>query len=313
VRAALLERDEALQKARKDAVAVQVAAAKSERELASARAQLQQNRATLEGARSWPSQAEEKAKEAELHRTSLADRAASLASTEEQLQREQDTRQQVGAQLQQERAALTKARVTLECERLAREEAEGRLQQERASLEGAQATLTQRDEEISRLNGELTQISVSHEDLRQSLKEQEATVPSLRQAAEDARQALEAEKKQVKVELVFACPPLVHSTCLGSAPDLCFSFMVSRLADCPGKLDDPGSGCADGLQLLATGVGRAAGRSPRGLPGSRGGRGTSREFDGEPPPRPWWARHACAVSFTWASRRRLVWWPPTIR
>jgi hypothetical protein len=44
---------------------------------------------------------------------------------------------------------------------------------------GAQATLKQRDEEISRLNGELTQLSVSHEDLRQSLEEQEATVLSL--------------------------------------------------------------------------------------------------------------------------------------
>jgi chromosome segregation ATPase len=85
VQTALLERDEALRKAREDAAAVQVAAAKSERELASARAQLQQDRTTLEGARSWQSQAEEKAKEAELLRTSLADKAASLASTEERL------------------------------------------------------------------------------------------------------------------------------------------------------------------------------------------------------------------------------------
>jgi hypothetical protein len=55
VQAALLERDEALRKAREDAAAVQVAAAKAERELASARAQLQQDRTTLEGARSWQS------------------------------------------------------------------------------------------------------------------------------------------------------------------------------------------------------------------------------------------------------------------
>jgi hypothetical protein len=127
--------------------------------------------------------------------------------------------------------------------------------------------------------------------LHQSLEEQEATVLSLRQAAEDARQALEAKKKQVEGELVFAYPPLVRSTCLGSAPNLCFSFVVFRLADCPGKLDNPGSGCADSLQLLATGVGRAVGRRPRGLLGSRGGRGASREFDGEPPPHSWWARH----------------------
>jgi hypothetical protein len=81
---------------------VQVAAAEFERELASARAQLQRDHATLEGARSWQSQANEKAKEAELLRTSLADKAASLASAEERLQREQDARQQASAQLQQE-------------------------------------------------------------------------------------------------------------------------------------------------------------------------------------------------------------------
>jgi hypothetical protein len=76
----LLEWDEVLQNAREDVAAVRVAATEFERELASARAQLQQDRATLE--------AEEKAKEAELLRTSLADKAASLASTEERLQQE---------------------------------------------------------------------------------------------------------------------------------------------------------------------------------------------------------------------------------
>jgi chromosome segregation ATPase len=166
VRAVLLERHEVLRKAHEDAAAVQVAAAEFERDLAFVRAQLQQDRATLEEAWSWQSHAEEKAKEIELLRTSLADKVASLASTEERLQREQDARQQAGAQLQQERAALTEARAALERERLAREEAQGRLQQERAALEGEQATLKQRDEEVSRLNGELTQLSVSHEDLR---------------------------------------------------------------------------------------------------------------------------------------------------
>jgi hypothetical protein len=52
-------------------------------EVASIRAQLEQGRATLEGARSWQSHAEERAKEAEQLRNSLADKAASLASTEE--------------------------------------------------------------------------------------------------------------------------------------------------------------------------------------------------------------------------------------
>jgi chromosome segregation ATPase len=79
------------------------------------------------------------------------------------------------------------ARPALERERLAREEAQGRLQQERAALKGAQATLKQRDDEVSRLNGELTQLSVSHEDLRLSLEEKQATVIGLRQATEDVR------------------------------------------------------------------------------------------------------------------------------
>jgi hypothetical protein len=86
VRAALLEWDEALRMAREDAAAVQVTAAEFERELASTRAQLQQDRATLEGPRSWHSQAKERAKKVELLRTSLADKAAFLASTEERLQ-----------------------------------------------------------------------------------------------------------------------------------------------------------------------------------------------------------------------------------
>jgi hypothetical protein len=47
-------------------------------ELASTRAQLQQDRATLEGARSWQSQAEGKAKEAEQLRVDLADRVTAL-------------------------------------------------------------------------------------------------------------------------------------------------------------------------------------------------------------------------------------------
>jgi predicted nucleic acid-binding Zn-ribbon protein len=92
---------------------------------------------------------------------------------------------------------------------LAREKALGRLQQERNALEGAQATLKQREDEASKLNGEMVQLSISHEDLRQSLEEQEATVRDLRREAEEAGKALEVEKKQVEGELVsvrfFAC------------------------------------------------------------------------------------------------------------
>jgi hypothetical protein len=83
VKTALVDRDEVLHKARGDLVGARTLAAEWEAEVASVRAQLQQDRATLEGARAWQSQAEEKAKGAEELRTSLADKAASLATTEE--------------------------------------------------------------------------------------------------------------------------------------------------------------------------------------------------------------------------------------
>jgi hypothetical protein len=44
------------------------------------------------------------------------------------------------------------------------------------------------------LNGELTQLSISHEDLRQSLEEQEAMVRDLRREAEEAHKALDSER-----------------------------------------------------------------------------------------------------------------------
>jgi hypothetical protein len=72
-------------------------AAEWETEVAVTHAQLQQDRATLEGARDWQSQEEEKAKEVEQLRTGLVDKAASLTSTEEQLQWERDACQQANA------------------------------------------------------------------------------------------------------------------------------------------------------------------------------------------------------------------------
>jgi type II secretory pathway component PulF len=56
---------------------------------------------------------------------------------------------------------------------------------------------------VSRLNGELVQISISHEDLRQSLEEQEATVLDLQRQAKEARRSLKGEKKQVDGEFTF--------------------------------------------------------------------------------------------------------------
>jgi predicted RNA-binding protein with PIN domain len=82
VTTALLERDEALQKAREDLAAMRTVAAEWETEVASTRAQVQQDHAALEGAQSWQSQAEEKAKEAEQLRVELAERATALATAE---------------------------------------------------------------------------------------------------------------------------------------------------------------------------------------------------------------------------------------
>jgi chromosome segregation ATPase len=128
-----------------------------EAEVATVRVQLQQGRAALE--------------ETEGLKTALADKAAALTATEEQLWQERAARQEVEGQLQWERAALVEARAALEQGRVAHEEALGQLQLERAALEEAWATLKKQEEEVSRLNGELVQISISHEDQRQSLEE----------------------------------------------------------------------------------------------------------------------------------------------
>jgi chromosome segregation ATPase len=101
VRAALLERDEALQKAHEALAAAQTAATEKETALASPQAQLQWDRATLEGARSWQSQAEEKVIEAEQLRADLADKVTSLATAGQQLWQEQTTLQEVESQLQE--------------------------------------------------------------------------------------------------------------------------------------------------------------------------------------------------------------------
>jgi predicted nucleic acid-binding Zn-ribbon protein len=100
VKTTLMDREEALQKVQEDLAGARTLAAKWETKVASVRAQLQQNRAILEGARAWQSQDEERAKEAEELRTSLADKAASLSTTEEQLRQERDALQQAEAQLQ---------------------------------------------------------------------------------------------------------------------------------------------------------------------------------------------------------------------
>jgi hypothetical protein len=73
---------------------------------------------------------------------------------------------------------------------------------------------------VSRLNWELVQISISHEDLRQSLEEQEATVLKLQRQAEEACQSLEGEKKQVEGEFAFTRFSLVNVFFWDSLPTL---------------------------------------------------------------------------------------------
>jgi hypothetical protein len=94
---------------------------------------------------------------------------------------------------------------------MAREEALGQLQRERAALEEARVMLKQQQEEVSRLNGELVQISISHEDLRLSLEEQEASYLKLQREAEETRQSLEVEKKQVEGKFAFVWFSFVDS------------------------------------------------------------------------------------------------------
>jgi hypothetical protein len=206
VRTALVERDDALRRAREDLEGARSVAAAWGAEVVTARAQLQRGRTALE--------------ETEGLKTALADKAVALTAVEEQLRQERAARQEAEGQLQQERAALIDARAALEWKRMAREEALGQLQQERAALEGAQATLKQREDEVSRLNGELVQISISHKDLCQSLEKQEATVLNLQRQAEEARQSLEGEKKQVEGGFAFARFSLVDVFFWDSLPTL---------------------------------------------------------------------------------------------
>jgi myosin heavy subunit len=314
VRTVLLEQDGALQKAREDMAAVRVAAAEFKRELASAWTQLQQDCATLEGARSWQSHAEEKAKEVEQLRTSLTDKVASLASTKEQLQQERDARQQAEAQLQQERIALAESRAALERERLAREEAQGLLQQERAAHEGAQATLNQRDEEVSWLNGEMNQLSVSHEDLREAVEEQEGTILVLQQASETTRAALETEKKKVEGESPLSAFRLSAWFVWDLLPIFVFRLWFSGLRTTLGNSTTQAqavqmaynSSQQELEELRAAALEACQGsKRARCRPGARW-RVAFAPSAGTLP-------SACTAPFTWVSRRPSAWWLPTTR
>jgi chromosome segregation ATPase len=205
VQTTLVERDDVLRRAREDLEGARSIASTWEAEVVTTRAQLQRGRAALE--------------ETEGLKTALAEKAVALTAAEEQLRQERAARQEAEGQLQQERAALVEARAALKQERMVQEEVLGQLQRECAAFEEARATLKQREEEeVSRLNGELVQISISHEDLRQSLEEQDASYLKLQGQAEETRQSLEGEKKQVEGEFAFARLLLADSFFWDSLP-----------------------------------------------------------------------------------------------
>jgi hypothetical protein len=262
VRTVLVDQDDALRRACEDLENVRTLASTWEAEVATASVQLQQGRAALQ--------------EAERLRIALADKTTALATAEEQLWQERAASQEAEGQLQREQAALIEARAALEQQWMAREEVLGRLQQ--------------KEEEESCLNGELVQLSISHEDQRQSLKEQGASFLKLQQEAEETRRSLEVEKKQVKGEFVSIRFLFVDSFFWDPLPTSSFFlFVASRPTDRAGARNHPGRDTADGLQLLSTRVGGAAGRHSRDLPGGRGRRGTSWELAGKPLARSWWA------------------------
>jgi hypothetical protein len=184
---------------------------------------------------------------------------------EEQLQQERGARQQAETQLQQEQTALDEAQAALECECIVREEAQGLLQQERVALEKAQATLKVQGEEVTRLNGELSQLSVSYEDQRQAgekrMRRSLTCSGWLRPCARPSKR----RRNRSKVSHL-SCPLFVGLVRSRFAPNfVCVSAL--RPADNSWELSNPGAGHPDGLQLLAAGAGRAAGRRPRSVPG----------------------------------------------
>jgi hypothetical protein len=281
---ALIDRDEALRQARGDLERMRTLATNWEAEVAAVRSDNLELHSLLRGAQAQQSQAEERAraaeqraKEADELKATLDAKVAALAIAEDRLLQERTARQGAEGQLQQERAALADARSALERERIAGE--------------AAQKSLEERNAEFSKLEGELVVLSITSVSQEQALKEQSDTVNGLQQAVEAEHRALEVEKKQVEGKSVFvfcfADFPLEGSSLF------LISFLLAtfRPAHCAGARDRPCRGAADLLQLLRAGAAGAALRGPRDLPGRGGGRGAGWELAGQPPARPWRARH----------------------
>jgi regulator of replication initiation timing len=118
--AALIDRDEALWKARSDLEKMRTLATNWEAEVASVRGENRGLRSSLEGAQAQQRQAEERARgleqraeEADNLKAALDAKVAALAVAEEQLLQERTARQGAEGRLQQEQAALVDARSAL--------------------------------------------------------------------------------------------------------------------------------------------------------------------------------------------------------
>jgi hypothetical protein len=278
---ALIDRDEALRQAWADLERARTLAADWETEVVAVRRDNLELHSLLRGARAQQSQAEErartleqKAKEADDLKAALDTKAAALAVAEDQLLQERTARQGAEGQLQQEWAALADALSALEQERVARETAQ-------KSLEGRNAG-------FSKLEGELVVLSITSASQELALQEQSETLNGLEQAVEAGRRALEVEKKQVEGKSLFVS--CFAEFPLESSPPFLILFLLGnfRLVHHAGACGRAGRGAADLLQLLRAGV---ALRGPRDLLGRGGGRGAGWELAGQPPARPWRARH----------------------
>jgi hypothetical protein len=199
VRAALIDRDEAMWNARADLEKKRTLAANWEAEVATARAETRELRTSLEGAQAQQRQAEERArgleqraKEADDLKAAHDAKAAALAIAEERHQQERAARQGAEGRLQQEQAALGDARTALERESVAREVAEKSLEERNAAF--------------SKVEDEALTLSISNANQELALREQGETVQCLELAIESVRRDFESERKQVEGEpLLDSC------------------------------------------------------------------------------------------------------------
>jgi chromosome segregation ATPase len=180
--AALIDRDEALWQARSDLEKMRTLATNWEAEVASVCGENRGLRSSLEGAQEQQRQAEERARgleqraqEADNLKAALDAKVAALAVTEEQLLQERTTRQGV----------------------------EGRLQQEQAALADTWSALEERNTAFSKAEGKLIVLSITNANHELALQEQGETVKRLELAVEAVCRDLEAERKQVKGELLL--------------------------------------------------------------------------------------------------------------